>query len=136
MLKIDWILKEDLFGKRFQIDHPLILNDGSIIAKGGGALFRLSLCDKLDWVNNEIIVHHSNSFDNEGNIWSPSFLYDKTIDKNILKDDKDFIEDGITKFSTEGKMLFNKSLISIFQENNLQGLIFGIDRNCSMTLHI
>ena len=104
------------------------MNDGSIIAKGGGALFRLSLCDKLDWVNNEIIVHHSNSFDNEGNIWSPSFLYDKTIDKNILKDDKDFIEDGITKFSTEGKMLFNKSLISIFQENNLQGLIFGIDR--------
>ena len=120
--------KENLFGKRFQIDHPLILNDGSIIAKGGGALFRLNLCDKLDWVNNEIIVHHSNSFDNDGNIWSPSFLYDKTIDKKILKDDKDFIEDGITKFSSEGKMLFNKSLISIFQENNLQGLIFGIDR--------
>jgi hypothetical protein len=120
--------KENYFGKRFQIDHPLILNDGSIIAKGGGALFRLNLCDEIMWVNNDIIVHHSNNFDNEGNIWSPSFLHDKTIRKNILKDDKNFIEDGITKFSPEGKMLFNKSLISIFQENNLQGLIFGIDR--------
>ncbi len=120
--------KENLFGERFQIDHPLILNDGSMIAKGGGSLFKLNLCNKLVWVNNEITVHHSNSFDNEGNIWSPSHLHDKTIDKNILKDDKDFMEDGIAKFSPEGKMLFNKSLISIFQENNLQGLIFGIDR--------
>ena len=58
---------------RFEYRHPLILEDGSLIADSDySPIFKLDICSNLMWINQEKIFHHSKMLDHEGNIWVPA----------------------------------------------------------------
>ena len=117
--KAKYDLTRDFNKFRYRIIHPLIDDDGGMIFNSiYSPLIKIDVCSNLEWFNNEI-SHHSNEFDNSGNIWTPV-----TLSNSKFKDiRKKFIDDSINKISPDGKTLFSKSVIEILIENNLDYLI-------------
>ncbi len=113
-------LKIDRSAIRFSYQHPLLLEDGSLISIYG-PVYKLDFCSKLKWINDEEDFHHSQMLDHEGNIWVGGRMNPKSqfvINKSI-----NFYDDSIIKINSDGEILFNKSIIEILIENNL------IDKN-------
>ncbi len=102
---------------RFQFRHPLILDDGSLISDSElSPEFKIDFCSNLIWINDEEAFHHSKELDHEGNIWIPGILnpYPDYMQKYISLSD-----DSIIKINTDGKILFNKSVIDILVTNQI-----------------
>lgn len=112
---------------RFQYKHPLILNDGSLISNSGDTPeFKIDLCSKLEWINDEEMFHHSRMLDHDGNLWVPSHMNPKS--KYVAKYDLDeFDDDSIVKMNTDGKILYNKSVIEILIENKIFPINFALN---------
>ena len=107
---------------RFEYRHPLLLEDGSIIADSDYSVeFKIDFCSNLQWINEEEIFHHSKMLDHEGNIWVGGLMNprSKYVKKFVIKD---FADDSIIKINTDGKILYNKSVTKILIENNLVDL--------------
>lgn len=112
--------------KRFQYGHPLILEDGSLIAKNVmfSPLFKIDICGKDLWRNYNYRFHHSLELDHENNVWASSSF--PTIDDSVLKnisiirEGKSFSNDAIIKINPKtGQVLFKKSISAILLENNI-----------------
>jgi hypothetical protein len=102
---------------RFEYQHPLLFEDGSLIAIYGPA-YKIDFCSNLLWINDEEIFHHSQMLDYDGNIWVGGQMNPKS--QYIKKySNEDFSDDSIIKINTDGKILFNKSLSKILIENNI-----------------
>ena len=104
---------------RFPYQHPLLLEDGSLIGSAGGGLaYKIDFCSNLQWINDEEIFHHSQMLDHNGNIWVGGRMNPKSkyVKKYAIKN---FADDSIIKINTDGKILFNKSVSEILIENNL-----------------
>ena len=110
-------LKIDNSPMRFLYQHPIILNDGSLISIYGPA-YKIDFCSNLIWINDEEIFHHSQEIDHEGNIWVGGQMNPKSkiVKENSLKG---YADDSIIKINTKGKILFNKSVTEILIENNV-----------------
>jgi hypothetical protein len=110
-------LKIDNSQIRFKYQHPLLLEDGSLLAIGI-VIFKIDFCSNLKWINDEENFHHSQMIDHEGNIWVGGRMNPKSqyVKKYAIKDFKD---DSIIKINTDGKILFNKSVTEILIENNI-----------------
>ena len=103
---------------RFEYRHPLLLEDGSIIADSDYSIeFKIDFCSNLQWINDEEIFHHSKMLDG-GHIWVGGQMNPKSqyVKKYAIKD---FADDSIIKINTDGKILFNKSITEILIENNI-----------------
>ena len=104
---------------RFRYSHPLIFDDGSLISFSDTTpIFKINFCSDLIWMNDEESFHHSQNIDHDGNIWAsgkmdPKSKYVKKYSINYYADD------SIIKISTDGKILFNKSVTEILIENNI-----------------
>ena len=112
--------------KRFQYGHPLILEDGSLIAKNVmfSPLFKIDICGKDLWRNNNYRFHHSLELDHENNVWvTSSFInIDDEVIKNIsiVRKGQPFSDDAIIKINPKtGKVIFKKSVSAILLENNI-----------------
>lgn len=117
------------FSPKPQLLHPLIIGDKLIfqLPGQGGPLFFINRNKELKlFSGNDFFYHHSKEIDHEGNIWSPAYLNSYEQDPNLfgvpLQDTRN---DGIVKLSPNGNVLFSKSLIDIFFQNNLESLILG-----------
>ncbi len=127
-------LKIDNSPIRFRYIHPLILDDGSLISEGGSSIaHKIDFCSNLIWINDEEIFHHSKMQDHQGNIWIAGRMnpQSKYVSKYSLKN---YLDDSIVKISTDGKILYNKSLTEILIENSivpdnfaLKSYISGVD---------
>ena len=111
-------LKIDHSPTRFQFIHPLLLEDGSLISQYG-PIFKIDFCSNLKWINSEEIFHHSIMLDHEKNLWAGGRLISKSesVDRYSVK--REFSDDSIIKINTDGKILFNKSVIELLIENNV-----------------
>jgi hypothetical protein len=127
-------LKIDKSPLRFFYEHPVLFEDGSLISIYGPA-FKIDFCSNLQWINDEEIFHHSKMLDHDGNIWVGGRMNPKSqyIKKYLTY--KDFIDDSIIKINTDGKILFNKSVIGILIENNLFDENI-INRNGNEPIHL
>ena len=112
--------------KRFQYGHPLILEDGSLIAKNVmfSPLFKIDICGKDLWRNNNYRFHHSLELDHENNVWVTSSFnnIDNEVLKNIsiIRNGKPFSDDAIIKINPKtGQVIFKKSVSAILLENNI-----------------
>ena len=124
----DLNLKRDHNIKRYRINHPLLMANGDLIIHSTmSPLVKIDACSKVKWIVDKPF-HHSTELDSEGNIWVPGIQYPpkfKGIDADLSRrDEKFFYQDTLEKISQKGEVLFSKSLIEIFVENNLEHLVF------------
>lgn len=105
-------------GKRYRMQHPLLMPDGGLAFHGTETpLVRIDACGRLLWKVRGIF-HHAIERDAQGNIWAgitaDRTRYPRATDR--------FREDGIALVSPDGRLLYRKSLIDIFADNSLSGL--------------
>lgn len=130
-------LKRDRPKNIFPMKNPILTSDGGIIFHGSNTpLIKINYCSQIEWIEDTNPYHHTINLSNDGNYWVPSQLYPNSIDKVYLDEslldssagerfENKLIDDAITKVSPDGKIIFEKSLIKIFLDNNLGYLIFG-----------
>ncbi len=121
------LLNKNFNEKRYNIYHPLLDTEGNLLFHGMYTpLSKINFCSELVWVNDIDNFHHSNNKDDEGNYWIPSIIFPHSIDKNLVGNRfGEFRDDAITKISSDGKILYQKSVSKILLDNNLDYLIFG-----------
>ena len=101
--------------------HPLVMEDGSLISEGTNTpLFKIDLHSNLEWINDEVVFHHSKTLDYDNNILIPGRQkpYSKYV-KRYQHPINDFRDDAIFKINSDGKILYKKSVIEILVENNI-----------------
>ncbi len=134
-------LERDNNQKRSIIRHPLLSKDGGLIFSGNEfPLTKINVCSKIDWIS-DFPYHHSIETDHEGNLWSIITNYPQIVtsgrDERLGVNENFFRDDSIIKVSSSGKVLFKKSVMQIFMENELSHLIFPGEINTSYDpLHI
>ncbi len=112
--------------ERYYIWNPLIDWKGNLIFNSYSPLVKIDFCSNILWVNDEDNFHHSSNFDVNENIWVPSSIFPFQVDeKYVGKSFLYFKDDGITKISPEGKILFQKSVSQILIDNGFKHLLFG-----------
>jgi len=121
-------LERDHGPKRYMINHPWLNNDGSLIFKGEETpLTKIDKCSNVVW-SLDYAFHHSIEKDHEKNYWVPMIYFPKKVtagfDEKYGSSVQYFVDDGIMKVSNDGKVLFQKSVMQIFIENDLGHLIF------------
>jgi hypothetical protein len=106
------------------INHPLILDDGSIVFNTSEFFVRLEKCtgNKI-WVSRES-GHHSIEQAADGNIWGLSFSK-QILDTNSYID-KNMSKDAIVKLSPDGHVFENISFADVLIKNGLAHLLFGM----------
>jgi len=125
-------LSRDDNNSRTVLFHPKL-------AKDGGLLFRDKSLRKIDECSNLISqktherFHHSIETDLDGNIWAGTYMYPQSLPiKKVGRDITDeggYYDDSITKLSSDGEILFEKSVSQIFIDNGLEYLLFGLGTN-------
>lgn len=104
---------------RMQYRHALLLDDGSLVADSGRSMeFKIDFCSNLLWVNDEEVFHHSKELDHEGNIWVGGTMRPQSKYVKKFSIEK-FLDDSIIKINTDGKILFNKSVLEILIQNDI-----------------
>ena len=104
---------------RFLYGHPLILDNGSLIADSNySVVFKIDFCSNLKWINDEEVFHHSKELNHNGNIWIGGQMNPKSkyVKKRL---GREFMDDSAILINNEGKILYNKSIVEILIENNL-----------------
>ena len=112
------ISKERLF-----VWHPYLEQNGELIFNSSSPLFKIDFCSNLIWTMDNNYYHHSIEIDHENNFWVPSVL-----NPSLIKDEnyKDYMgDDGVTKISSDGKLLFEKSVVQILIDNGYKHLLFS-----------
>ena len=101
-------LDKNFSENRYQIIHPLLLNDGSIIFHGMYTpLVKVDICSNLIWTIDDIF-HHSIEKDENDFIWIPS--------SNV--DEDGIAVDYLTKINNEGSILLKVSLKKLLNDIN------------------
>ncbi len=123
-------LDRDHNNSRSILIHPKLLKDGDLIFQQGTPLRKINACSNLIFQNAHDQFHHSIETDIDGNIWVPSHIYPQTlsIEKVGRKrmDKGGYNDDGIVQLSTNGKIIFEKSVSQILVDNGLEYLLFSV----------
>ena len=121
-------INRDFNDSRVPFYHPLLTTDGGLLFNSA-RIIKIDSCSNLVFQNTQDRFHHSIESDIEGNIWVPSRMHPKTLPaekvgrENI--DDGGYFDDGIVKLTSDGEILFEKSVSQIFIDNGLEYLLFG-----------
>ena len=115
---------------RFLLIHPKLTQDGGLLFQYFYApLRKIDACSDLTFQNTHDQFHHSIETDINGNIWVPSHLYPQAlpIEKvgrgSIIENG--YLDAAIVKLTSDGEILFEKSVSQIFTENDLEYLLFA-----------
>lgn len=114
--------------KKYQMSHPLLLKNGDLLIHGLGApLTKIDIYSKEVW-SLDYVFHHSIEKD-DNSYWVPFIFFpssvDHGLDENLGINQSTFRDDGIMQVSSDGEILFKKSIIQMFIDNNLGHLIHG-----------
>ena len=121
-------ITRDYQDSRSRLLHPQLTSDGGLLFNSA-RIIKIDSCSNLVFQNTQDKFHHSIERDIEGKIWVPSHMYPQTLPaekvgrENI--DDGGYFDDGIVKLSSDGEILFEKSVSQIFIDNGLEYLLFG-----------
>ncbi len=110
---------------RAMIWHPMLLENGNLLY-GNRSLQKISKCGDLIWQNIDDVVHHSIEKDADGNFWVPVQMSPLTGKAEIFgRNYQHFTEDALRQISPTGETIFTKSLLEIFQENDMELMLTG-----------
>ena len=122
-------LQRDGSNKRQRLFHPKLTKEGGLLFNSY-SLRKINICSDLVFQNKHDIYHHSIETDHDGNIWVPSSLYPQTLPSRMVGRDifgkGAFLDDAIVKLSSDGKILFEKSVSQILIDNGLEYLLFSV----------
>ena len=125
-------LDRDQNNRRALLLHPLLMPDGGLVFSRG-PLRKINACSDLIFQVTNDFYHHSVEVDIDGNIWASSYLNPRTYPENEVGEksrlDGGYSEDAIVKLTPTGKILFEKSVSQIFEENGLEYLLNSIGTN-------
>jgi Arylsulfotransferase (ASST) len=108
----------------FRQIHPLLMENGDLITKDHYApMFRLDACSRRTWMQDDLMFHHSNEVDADGNIWSPAVIEPQQIEGIS----EFFLNDALTKMSPKGEILFQRSLAQLLMDNGMGPFLFRQD---------
>ena len=118
-------------------NHPKLTQDGGLLFQYSGPLLKIDACSRLISQNAHDRFHHSIETDIDGNIWVPSYLYPQSISNKIIgknlnesvDKERRYYDDAIVKLSSDGEIIFEKSVAQIFIENGLEYLLFSVGNN-------
>jgi len=97
-----------------------------------GPLFKINTCSNIEW-GIKGSFHHSIEQDPYGNFWVPSVIRSASYDKDVFVGYRD---NAITNVSSDGKVLFKKSVSKILEENGYRGLLFGAGSYDQDAIHL
>jgi hypothetical protein len=107
---------------RFQGVHPIVLDNGDIMAKGHYTpMFSINPCGDVVWLQDKFIFHHTIERAPDGNYWSPSYVEPQRVEGLHPR----YEDSGLVKLSEEGEILFDRSLSKIFLDHGLGSLILS-----------
>jgi len=116
----------------FNITHPLIAYDGSIVFHTRqAALVKIDKNSKTVWVINGG-YNHSLEFDAAGNIWVPSPIGPSKKYSFLA----DYDDNAITEISPAGQVIFKRSVAEILLDNGYRGLLLGVGGYQKDIIHI
>jgi len=122
-------LNRDRNNARSQLSHPKLIQDGAIFFTLD-QLVKIDACSNLIFQNTHDIFHHSIETDIDGNLWVPSYIYPQSLPVEEVGRDFDgknyYLDDAIVKLSSDGKILYEKSVSQIFIDNGLEYLLFSV----------
>lgn len=125
-------LERDYNNARSRIFHPKLTNDGGLVFHGNFTpLIKIDACSNLIFTNTHDVFHHSIETDINGNIWVSSLMYPQTlpaekVGREIKEFNLNYRDDAIVKLSSDGEILFEKSVSQIFIDNGLEYLLFSV----------
>lgn len=121
-------INRDHNNSRRTLEHPKLTRDGGLLFNAE-RIMKIDACSNLIFQNTHDRFHHSIETDIEGNIWVPSHMYPQSLPVEKVGraniDDGGYFDDGIVKLSSDGEILFEKSVSQIFIDNGLEYLLFG-----------
>lgn len=118
---------------RFKNDHAFLMPDGRVMAHSAySPLVVSSICSKASLFKDGALYTHSMEMDSGGNYWVGKFLDPKTVSIGTNK----FHDDAMAQLSPNGETLFEKSIVSILDENSLGYLIYGRGLSVDDPIHI
>ena len=133
-------LKRDSNDSRHILTHPKLTMDGQLLYGQFIPLTKINSCSGLVFQNTTDEFHHSIETDSQGNIWASIFMYPQTLSKSLIGDaqykDGGYHDDAVVKLSSDGEILYKKSLSDIFIENGLEYLLFGLGSYEDDPLHL
>jgi hypothetical protein len=101
-------LETNFSNNRYNIIHPLLMKDGSILFHGMySPLVKIDICSNYIWSIDDIF-HHSIEIDNDGNIWTA--IADTETNKIGFNDDY------LAKVSEDGRILNKISISKLLNE--------------------
>ncbi len=105
--------------RRFRYDHPIVLDDGSLISFSvAQPIFKIDFCSKLKWINEEEKFHHGQNLDRNGDIWVIASIDPQSRYVSRYNYDE-YVDDAIIKIDVNGNILFKKSVTEILIENDV-----------------
>ncbi len=112
--KVESSYKSPIVASHYRLFHPFLMEDGGLILKDYSPVYKIDHCSRIEWTVNGV-YHHSTERDADGSFWIPSILDPSPYEGTPLAHSDDAIE----KISTDGKVLFKKSVTEIFKDNDL-----------------
>ncbi len=107
---------------RFQAVHPIALENGDLLVKGFRApLVRMTPCGTPVWTIDYNIFHHTIEQGPEGHFWSSTYVDPQRVDE--LR--SDYLDPGIVQFSSDGEILYDRSLTDVMLNSGLAYLILS-----------
>ena len=120
-------LTRDKNDNRFRFFHPVLFEDGSLLFQYDSPLIKIDKDSELVWMKSDEVYHHSIEEDSEGSFWLCVRYFPYKLDSNVVGNKHNtFFDDGIRKISSNGDILFDKSVSEIFIENGMEYLLFSV----------
>ena len=123
-------LERDSNNSRSRFLHPKLTQDNGLLFHDTAPLRKIGICSNLIFQNTHDRFHHSIETDIDGNIWVPSHVYPQSlpieeVGIDIIRNGG-YADDAIVKLSSDGQIIYEKSVSQIFIDNGLEYLLFSV----------
>lgn len=117
-----------------RMTHPVLTRDGRLFLKNGhGAMYEFDACAEPVWKNWDFAYHHSIEMDADGNLWVAAT---KSTEIEGQGWDERLKDDHILKMSTDGGVLYTKSVLEILLQAGMLNLIYDYDNYVDDPIHL
>ena len=109
--------------ERYRIIHPLLDEKELIFSSHGSPLVKVDECSNVKWTS-DFIFHHSIEKSYDDTYWVSEWIRPPSV-----KLEKYYRDESVTQISNDGKILFKRSLMRIFLDNDMFNKMDGYNLN-------